>query len=160
MCSPAQPLPLYPIGANRRAFAWTWLMSPRKRAARDEEAPRQTRRQRRATSLDWGIRLSWRTIAGVATLVGLLLLGIRAVTYANSLATSITTLAGAVGKLDGTMSSTTGEIVVIKQRLATYDVMLANVQAQQTDMAQRQQRMEEAIANLRTDLAGTKAGRK
>jgi hypothetical protein len=160
MCSPAQPVPFMGFEAHRQAFAWSWLMSPRKKAAQAEPAPRQTRRARRATTLEWGIpAVSWRTIAGIAALVGLLLLGIKAVTYANSLATSITTLAGAVGKLDGTMSSTTNDVVAIKQRLATYDVMLANMQAQQTDMAQREQRMEQTIADIRTDVAGTKAGR-
>ena len=110
--------------------------------------------------IDWGIRLSWKAIAGFATVVGLVLLGIKAVTYTNNLAHSITTLAEAVGKLDGTIGTVTSDIVAIKQRMAAYDATQSSRQAETADILQRQQRMEQALADLRADVAAATAGRK
>lgn len=107
--------------------------------------------------LDWGIRLSWRTLAGIATLVGLLLLGIKAVTYTNNLAHSITTLAGAVGKLDGTIGTVTSDVASIKQRMAAYDAIQLTRQTELADMTQRQQRIEQSLADLRAVVAAATA---
>lgn len=166
MCSPAQPLPLYRLGANRQAIAWPWLMAARKRAKpvtaglADNDEPRATRRARRASVLEYGLpAISWRAIAGIATLVGLVFMGVKGVTYTNNLAHSITTLADAVGKLDGTIGTVTSDIVSIKQRMAVYDATQATRTTEIADMVQRQQRMEQAIADLRAEVAAASAGR-
>ena len=166
MCSAyadARPLPLCRCGANRQAIAWPWLMAPRKKAARAatrdsaadvEREPTWHPRSKRSGVLENGIpAISWRTLAGVATLVGLLLIGIKAVTYTNNLAHSITTLADAVGKLDGTIGTVTSDIVVLKQRMAVYDANEAARQTELTDIQQRQQRIEQAVADLRAAVA-------
>ena len=185
MCAPARPLPFSRCGANRQALAWPWLMPPRKK--REVDSPRIERSvHRRRTDavgtvtttttapaipvtpatpavpagIDWGIRLSWKAIAGIATLLALAGLGVKAVTYTNNLAHSITTLAEAVGKLDGTIGTVTSDIASIKQRMAASDATEASRAAEMVDLAQRQQRMEQAIADLRAAVAAAGAPRK
>lgn len=109
--------------------------------------------------IDWGIRISWKALAGIATLLALAGIGVKAVTYTNNLAHSITTLADAVGKLDGTIGTVTSDIVSLKQRMAVYDANEAARQTELADIQQRQQRMEQAIADLRAAVAAS-GGRK